>query len=637
MPVVTETAIRAEGLTKRFGEIDALAGIDLSVPAGTVYGLLGPNGAVKTTTVRILTTILRPDGGRAEVLGLDVTRHPQTVRESIGLAGQYAAIDENLTGRENLKLVGGLTHLPASDVTGRADELLERFGLTDPANRDLHKGLIERFRSLPMAGSAVLAGRTIADATRNAFVMVLMTAVGFLVGFRIHGGIAAYVGALALILLSSPMRSLGRRRRSGSGRPTARPRRRPCSRWCSRWSSLRLPSSTRRSCPAGCRRSPIISPCRSPSTPPATWCWAHRWAGRWSARSPGRWASWPCSARWPCAVTAGRRDPVDQPEIPAGVKRPHVSSGRAPPGGRSTRQWWSSVEAERWVLVGEQQEVGVETRGPADDAHHERAQTVGPPTREQHREERDDHRHECRETEHGQHDHVRDHQDDAERHRETVAVLELGDERSSHRRVGAGVARHRLEDERRILLAQETCIRPGAVVVADVQALQGREALGQLAGDQDEEPADDPDHLGHDPQDVHDDEMRDGQQPLNERPPVVDALRCIDLERGGVAAQRARRRSHVLHVPSLVEHEVGVTLLLAPPAGRDAKGACRSARSCSTAPIRARDRPATTSPGTSRSASASWGAWCKRAGTRHSAMTTRWNGGPIAPAKGAWL
>jgi ABC-2 type transport system ATP-binding protein len=132
---MTDSAIRVDGLTKRFGTVDALAGIDLSVPTGTVYGLLGPNGAGKTTTVRILTTILRPDGGRAEVLGLDVVRHAQTVRESIGLAGQYAAIDENLTGRENLQLVGRLTHLRKADVAGRADELLERFGLTDAATR----------------------------------------------------------------------------------------------------------------------------------------------------------------------------------------------------------------------------------------------------------------------------------------------------------------------------------------------------------------------------------------------------------------------------------------------------------------------------------------------------------------------
>jgi ABC-type multidrug transport system ATPase subunit len=100
-----------------------------------VYGLLGPNGAGKTTAVRILTTILHPDGGRAEVLGLDVTRHPQAVRESIGLAGQYAAVDENLTGRENLRLVGRLTHLPGGQVLPRADELLERFGLSDAAQR----------------------------------------------------------------------------------------------------------------------------------------------------------------------------------------------------------------------------------------------------------------------------------------------------------------------------------------------------------------------------------------------------------------------------------------------------------------------------------------------------------------------
>src|SRR5918995_5794701 len=108
MPVVTETAIRAEGLTKRFGEIDALAGIDLSVPAGTVFGLLGPNGAGKTTTVRILTTILRPDGGQATVLGHDVLTEAEAVRASIGLAGQYAAVDENLTGAENLRMVGKL-------------------------------------------------------------------------------------------------------------------------------------------------------------------------------------------------------------------------------------------------------------------------------------------------------------------------------------------------------------------------------------------------------------------------------------------------------------------------------------------------------------------------------------------------
>src|SRR5919106_4188962 len=121
---MSSPAIRAEALAKSFGTVRALDGIDLFVPPGTVYGLLGPNGAGKTTAVRILTTILHPDGGRAEVLGLDVTRHPRQVREKIGLAGQYAAVDENLTGRENLRLVGMLTHLPSRRIAARADELL---------------------------------------------------------------------------------------------------------------------------------------------------------------------------------------------------------------------------------------------------------------------------------------------------------------------------------------------------------------------------------------------------------------------------------------------------------------------------------------------------------------------------------
>ncbi|MBA2497377.1 MAG: ATP-binding cassette domain-containing protein [Acidimicrobiia bacterium] len=130
-----EHAIYAEGLRKSFGDVVALDGVDLAVPPGAVLGLLGPNGAGKTTAVRILTTILGADAGRAEVLGIDVLRHPEQVRARIGLAGQYAAVDDNLTGRENLRLVGRLTHQHRAAIGARADELLERFGLGDAADR----------------------------------------------------------------------------------------------------------------------------------------------------------------------------------------------------------------------------------------------------------------------------------------------------------------------------------------------------------------------------------------------------------------------------------------------------------------------------------------------------------------------
>ncbi len=130
-----QPAILVEDVHKRFGTVEALRGIDLVVPTGTVFGLLGPNGAGKTTAVRILTTILRPDRGRATILGLDVARDAERVRQTIGLAGQSAAVDENLTGRENLRLIGRLTHQPKEQILPRAAELLERFDLVDAADR----------------------------------------------------------------------------------------------------------------------------------------------------------------------------------------------------------------------------------------------------------------------------------------------------------------------------------------------------------------------------------------------------------------------------------------------------------------------------------------------------------------------
>ncbi|MEU7835968.1 MULTISPECIES: ATP-binding cassette domain-containing protein [unclassified Nonomuraea] len=127
----------AEGLHKSFGDTHALRGLDLSVPKGTVCGVLGPNGAGKTTAVRILATLSDPDAGHARIAGYDVVREAGKVREKIGLAGQYAAVDEKLTGRGNLRMFGRLSHLSRRQAHRRADELLERFGLMDAADRQV--------------------------------------------------------------------------------------------------------------------------------------------------------------------------------------------------------------------------------------------------------------------------------------------------------------------------------------------------------------------------------------------------------------------------------------------------------------------------------------------------------------------
>jgi ABC-2 type transport system ATP-binding protein len=130
-------AVEAQGLQKSYGDVEALCGVDLRIPTGSILGLLGPNGAGKTTAVRILTTLLRPDAGSARVAGFDVLRESARVRESIGVAGQYAAVDENLTGFENLVMVGRLYHFERKVARERATELLADFGLEDAGDRSV--------------------------------------------------------------------------------------------------------------------------------------------------------------------------------------------------------------------------------------------------------------------------------------------------------------------------------------------------------------------------------------------------------------------------------------------------------------------------------------------------------------------
>ena len=153
--MTADDAVRVEGLVKHFGDVAALDGIDLVVPRGQVVGLLGPNGAGKTTTVRILSTLLTPTAGRASVAGFDVVTHPDEVRRAIGLTGQYAAVDEYLTGRENLRMFGDLYHLDPRYVRERAAELLEWFDLTEAADRPAKTYSGGMRRRLDLAASLV--------------------------------------------------------------------------------------------------------------------------------------------------------------------------------------------------------------------------------------------------------------------------------------------------------------------------------------------------------------------------------------------------------------------------------------------------------------------------------------------------
>jgi ABC-2 type transport system ATP-binding protein len=155
MTASNQVAVRAEALVKTYGNTRALDGVDLEIPAGTVLGMLGPNGAGKTTTVRILTTLLRPDSGRAWVAGHDVATEQNKVRRAIGLSGQYAAVDENLTGYENLYMVGRLYGMNRSRAGARAKALLDRFNLKDAAERPAKTYSGGMRRRLDLAGALV--------------------------------------------------------------------------------------------------------------------------------------------------------------------------------------------------------------------------------------------------------------------------------------------------------------------------------------------------------------------------------------------------------------------------------------------------------------------------------------------------
>ncbi|GAA1040541.1 daunorubicin resistance protein DrrA family ABC transporter ATP-binding protein [Virgisporangium ochraceum] len=151
------TAVLADGLQKRYRDTHALDGLDLAVPAGTVYGLLGPNGAGKTTAVRILCTLLRPDGGRAEVAGFDVSTQARLVRRRIGLTGQHTTVDDKITARQNLVMFGRLFHIGKAAARQRADELLDQFGLADHADKAPKQFSGGMRRRLDLATSMILA------------------------------------------------------------------------------------------------------------------------------------------------------------------------------------------------------------------------------------------------------------------------------------------------------------------------------------------------------------------------------------------------------------------------------------------------------------------------------------------------